>query len=126
MWAALTHMCMQSSQPVIEQVKETESSVSAMFPIKVCVRSCIIATRLNCGSVFITAIPNTLFVLTYGEHFFTSLSPWQMSLEQFEPAINVGKLLDNDRLRAFCRRKGLPEKTLPGDLLTNIGIAQKQ
>ena len=46
--------------------------------------------------------------------------------EQFETAINAEKLLDNDRLRAFCRRKGLPEKTLPGDLLTNIGIAQKQ
>jgi ATP-dependent DNA helicase RecG len=46
--------------------------------------------------------------------------------EQFEPVKNAEKLLDNDRLRAFCRRKGLPEKTLPGDLLTNLGIAQKQ
>lgn len=46
--------------------------------------------------------------------------------EQFESVKNVEKLLDNDRLRAFCRSKGLPVKTLPGDLLTNLGIAQKQ
>jgi len=46
--------------------------------------------------------------------------------EQFEPVKNIEKLLNNDRLRAFCRRKGLPEKTLPSDLLTNLGIAQKQ
>ncbi len=46
--------------------------------------------------------------------------------EQFESVKNAEKLLNNDRLRAFCRRKGLPEKTLPGDLLTNLGIAQKQ
>ncbi len=38
--------------------------------------------------------------------------------EQFEPVKNAEKLLDSDRLRAFCRRKGLPEKTLPSDLLT--------
>jgi len=46
--------------------------------------------------------------------------------EQFETDINAEKLLDDNRIHAFIRRKGLPESTSVVDMLTNLGIAQKQ
>lgn len=46
--------------------------------------------------------------------------------EQFETTGDSEDPLDNDKIRQFLLKRGLPEKTKAGDLLINIGLAQKQ
>ena len=46
--------------------------------------------------------------------------------EQFETTADSEDLLDNDKIRQFLLKRGLPERTKASDLLINIGLAQKQ
>ena len=46
--------------------------------------------------------------------------------EQFETTADSEDPLDNDKIRQFLLKRGLPEKTKASDLLINIGLAQKQ
>jgi len=46
--------------------------------------------------------------------------------EQFETTADSEDPLDSDKIRQFLLKRGLPEKTKAGDLLINIGLAQKQ
>jgi ATP-dependent DNA helicase RecG len=46
--------------------------------------------------------------------------------EQFEEKADAKTCLHTERINAFLRKRGLPEKTAPADLLINLGIAQKQ
>jgi len=45
--------------------------------------------------------------------------------EQFETTPDSEDPLDNDKIRQFLLKRGLPEKTNAVDLLINIGLAQK-
>jgi len=46
--------------------------------------------------------------------------------EQFEEKADAKTCLHTERINAFLRKRGLPEKTASADLLINLGIAQKQ
>ena len=46
--------------------------------------------------------------------------------EQFETTADSEDPLDNDKIRQFLLKRGLPERTKASDLLINIGLAQKQ